>query len=124
MKRLLYIFIAFVTLAAATPECCAQTISPQLQLSSDINGYEAGVLRNTPGIAQSSFNSAMTIISNEINSLNQQIQNTTNQSLIATLTAKKNAEQQIYNDLQALQNNLTGNFAQIKSKLKDFLAMM
>lgn len=121
MKRLIYILSIIAAFFAVTP-VHAQTT--QQIFNTKIAEYEVGVKRNVPATAQTSFNSAMTMINDEIASVNQQIQATTNPALIATLTAKKNAMQQIQTDLQGLQGNLSGNFNQIKTKMNDFSALL
>ena len=123
MKRLVYILSIIAAFFAIAPVASAQTTQQQI-FNTRIAEYEVGVKRNVPVAAQTAFNNAMTMISDEIASLNQQIQNATNPTVIASLTAKKNTVQQIYNDLQALQNNLSGNFTQIKNKMTDFVAVL
>jgi len=122
MKRLIYISVLSVVFLAIASAAFAQTT--QQIFNTKIAEYEVGVKRNVPATAQTSFNAAMTMITDEINSLNQQIQNTTNPGLIATLTAKKNSLQQYFNDLQSLQSNLTGNFTQIMTKMHDAAVLL
>ena len=122
MKRLIYISTMLLALLAINPLSYAQTT--QQIFNSKKAEYEVGVKRNIPNLAQTSFNAAMAMITDEINSLNQQIQNTTNQTTITALTNKRNAAQQIFNDLQALQSNLSANFNQIMTKMNDFAASL
>jgi hypothetical protein len=121
MKRLFYIFSIIIAFIAINP-VHAQTT--QQIFNTKIAEYEVGVKRNVPAVAQTSFNAAMTMVNDEIASVTQQILATTNPTVIATLTAKKNAMVQIQTDLQGLQSNLTTNFVQIKAKMNDFSALL
>jgi hypothetical protein len=106
-----------------TPQAGMAQTTKQL-FASQISLYEAGVKRNHTTAAQQSFNSAMTMIADEIAAVTTQIQNTTNPTVLATLNAQKNAMMQIQADIQVLQGNIFTNYNTIKMKLDDFKALI